>query len=56
MQKKELKKMDKCLKYQNNGYFDARLKKRRRKEKKKIAHVFLQLFPSLNERCFQGAM
>jgi hypothetical protein len=42
--------MDKCPKYQNNRYFDARLKRRRRKEKKKIAHVFLQLFLSSNER------
>ena len=26
--KKVLEKMDKCPNYQNNGYFDARLKKR----------------------------
>jgi hypothetical protein len=32
MQKKELKKMDKCSKYQNNGYFDARLKKEEEEE------------------------
>jgi hypothetical protein len=34
MQKKELKKMDKCSKYQNNGYFDARLKKKKKREEK----------------------
>ena len=31
--------MDMCPNYQNNGYLDARLKKR---EMNKIAHVFLQ--------------
>jgi hypothetical protein len=30
--------MDKCPNYQNNGYFDARLKKKR----KKIAHTLWQ--------------
>ena len=29
--KKVLKKMDKCLNYQNNEYFDARLKKKRKR-------------------------
>ena len=38
--------MDKCLKYLNNGYLDARLKK----EMNNIAHVFLQLFPSFKMR------
>ena len=39
---------------ENNGYFDARLKK---KEMNKIAYVFLQsYFPSFKrEICFQGA-
>jgi hypothetical protein len=27
------KKMDKCTKYQNNGYFDARLKERNKKKR-----------------------
>jgi hypothetical protein len=35
MQKKELKKMDKCPKYQNNGYFDAHLKKEEEKRRKR---------------------
>jgi hypothetical protein len=30
--KERIEKMDKCLKYQNNGYFDARLEKKRRKD------------------------
>jgi hypothetical protein len=39
--------MDKCLRYLNNGYSDARLKK----EMNKIAHVFLQsCFQVLKER------
>ena len=50
--KRELKKMDKCPNYQNNGYLDARLRKR---EMNKIAHVLLQLFPSFKrEISFQG--
>jgi hypothetical protein len=45
--------MDKCPRYENNGYLDARLKKN---EMNKIAHVFLQLFPSFKWKiCFQGA-
>jgi hypothetical protein len=40
--------MDKCPNYQNNGYSDARLKKR---EMNKIAHIFLQsCFQVLKER------
>ena len=36
-----------------NGYLDTRLKK----EMNKIAHVFLQMFPSFKrEICFQGAL
>jgi hypothetical protein len=34
--------MDKCPNYQNNGYLDAHLKKKR--EMNKIAHVFLQSY------------
>ena len=43
--KERIEKMDNRSKYQNNGYLDARLKKK--KEMNKIAYVFLQLFPSL---------
>jgi hypothetical protein len=50
--RKNIKKMDKCSKYQNNGYFDARLKKKKKKREEKIAHVFLHLFSSSKERCF----
>jgi hypothetical protein len=41
--REELKKMDKCPNDQKNGYFDAYLKKERKKKKRmiKIAHVFL---------------
>ena len=46
--------MDKCPNYQNNWYLDAHLKRER--EMNKIAHVFLQIFPSFKrEICFQGA-
>ena len=47
-EKKSIKKMDKCPNYQNNGYLDASLK--RKKEMNKIAHVLLQMFSSSNER------
>jgi predicted nucleic-acid-binding Zn-ribbon protein len=40
-----LKKMGKCLNYQNKGYIDAHLKKKG-KEINKIVRVFLQMFPS----------
>jgi hypothetical protein len=33
--------MDKCLKYQNNGYFDAYLEKRREKKRIKDNPCFL---------------
>ena len=42
--RKSIEKMDKCPYYKNNGYLDARLKKKR--EMNKMAHVFLQLFLS----------
>ena len=43
--------MDKCLRYLNNRYVDVLLKKR---EMNKIAHVFLQIFPSFKrEICFK---
>ena len=29
--KESIKKMDKCLNYQNNGYLDAHLKRRRKR-------------------------
>jgi hypothetical protein len=32
--RKNRKKIDKCPKYQNNGYFDARLEKREKEERK----------------------
>jgi hypothetical protein len=40
---------------ENNGYPDARLKKRR--EMNKIAHVFLKVVSKFQKRevCFQGA-
>jgi hypothetical protein len=51
--KESIEKMDKCPNYQNNGYLDARLKKR---EMNKIAHIFLQMFSSFRrEISFQGA-
>jgi len=42
--KRELK-MDKCPRYQNNGYIDARLPiKEREREKRKNKYVFLWKF------------
>jgi hypothetical protein len=52
--KERIEKMEKCLKYQNNGYFDAYLKKEEKRKEEKIAHVFLCLFPSSRERKFKG--
>jgi hypothetical protein len=31
-EKERIEKMDKCPKYQNNGYFDARLKKKKKRK------------------------
>jgi hypothetical protein len=42
--------MDKCPKYQNNGYLDVRLKKEKRKVMNKIAHVFLKIFLNFKKR------
>jgi hypothetical protein len=38
--KERIEKMDKCPKYQNNGYFDVRLKNEEKRKEEKIAHVF----------------
>ena len=43
-ERESIEKMNKFPNYQNNGYLDTCLK---RKEMNKVAHVFLQLFPSL---------
>jgi hypothetical protein len=37
------KKMDKCLKYQTNGYFDSRLKKKKKKREEKDSPCFLAI-------------
>ena len=52
-ERESIEKMNKFPNYQNNGYLDTCLK---RKEMNKVAHVFLQLFPSFKrEISFQGA-
>ena len=54
---KVLKKWTSVQDIENNGYSDARLKKEKKKEMNKIAHVFLaKYFLSFKrEICFQGA-
>ena len=54
---KVLKKWTSVRDIENNGYSDARLKKRKRERKmNKIAHVLLKVFQSFNKRdVFQGA-
>jgi hypothetical protein len=39
--KEIIEKIDKCPKYQNNGYFDALLEKRREKKRIKYSPCFL---------------
>jgi hypothetical protein len=47
--------MDKCPNYQNNGYLDACLKKKKKKRDSPCCPA--KLFPSSKKRevCFQGA-
>ena len=49
MQKLFMKKMDKCLNYQNNGYSDARLRKRERKDEYDSPCFLAKLFPISKE-------
>jgi hypothetical protein len=39
-----IKKIDKCLKFQNNGYFDARLKERNKKKDSPCSLTFISKF------------
>jgi hypothetical protein len=41
--KERIEKMDKCPKYQNNGYFDACLKKKKKKRQEKDSSCFLAI-------------
>jgi hypothetical protein len=46
--KERIEKMDKCPKYQNNGYFDVRLEKRREKKRRTNSPRFLTFVSKFN--------